>query len=424
MNPELRRSLWLEATPTRALVIALLLFLLMLAATLSAGRTEAGDAAFWMAAALGVLWGSRLAAQSLLSEIAGNTWDTQRAGALSGWQMAIGKLLGSTAITWFGVALCAAAAAGLGGSYVVQDWRDLVLFAWLAQAGALFSALVLAAAARRGGALDGFAAQLGGLAFAMGVRSLAGVTFEIGDIFWGVPTEAWMAPATMLALALLATGGCWWRMAEALQAPAGLWVWPLFLAFMGFLAGGHAFGKFPWEAAAFVAILPIAWVALLVDPKPPVTLRAWMARPSLGGSPPWLQGLAFLVVLAAWMAAVGSTADMSGTRALLPGWMEGLPWRVAAIPVLLFFLRDVALFHLVAWGGLPGRGLVAALVYAAVLYGLLPTIVGAATGGELLWLLLPVPGTPLPLSLGAPLVQVLALGFLAWKRLQALTPRA
>lgn len=423
MNPELRRSLWLEATAARAMMIATLLFLLALAAALAAGRDAAGEAAFWMAGALGVLWGPRLSAQSLLGEIAANTWDTQRAGALSGWQMAIGKLLGSTAIIWFGVALCAAAALGLGGSYGVEEWRDLVLVALLAQAGALFAALMLAAAARRGSAIDGFAAQIAGIAFAFGVRALAGVTFERASLFWGVPTQPWMAPAVMLAMALLAIGGSWWRMAEALQAAAGRWVWPLFLAFLGFLAGGSAYGAFPWVAAAFAAILPAAWLALLADPKPPVAVGAWIAAPDLGGMPAWLQGFAMLLVLAGWMAASGVTAELPGLGLLRPSWMDALPLRIASLPVLLFFLRDVALFHLIAWGGLPGRGLVAALIYAAVLYGLLPTIIGSADGGGLLWLLLPVPGTAAPLALGAPLVQLLVLGFLAWKRLQVLTPR-
>lgn len=422
MNPELRRNLWLEATPARAMMTIVVLFLLVLAASLAAGRDEAADSCLWMAAALGVLWGPRLAAQSLLGEIAANTWDMQRAGALSGWQMAIGKLAGSTAIAWFGIALCWAAAFGLGGSRGPADWRDLVLLAWLAQAGALFAALVLAAAARGGRAIDGFAAQIAGIAFALGVRSMVAITFDSADRFWGAPSAPWMAPAAMLAMALLATGGCWWRMADALQAPSGLFVWPLFLACIGFLAGGSAYGQLPWEAAAFAAILPIAWLALLVDPKPPVALRVWMARPDLAGTPAWLLGFGFLLVLAVWMAVAGSTAELRGARDLLPSWMEGLPWRIAAIPVLLFFLRDVALFHLIAWGGVPGRGLVAALVYAAVLYGLLPTILSAAEGGSLLWLLLPVPGAPLVQSLAAPLLQCLALGFLAARRLQALTP--
>lgn len=423
MNPELRRLLWLEATPARLVLLPCLIFLLLLAVSLAEGDEAAARTALWSAAALGVIWAPRLAAQALLGEIAANTWDVQRAGALTPWAMAWGKLVGSAAIAWYGMALCLGAAVLLdGGNLAWDDWGEMALTALLAPPGALFAALVLAAAARRGGTLDGFVAHLSGIGFAVATNWLATLTFVTSKAFWGVPTEAWMMPAAMLLIAALAVGACWWRMADALQARAGLWVWPLFLAVFAFLAGGNAYGRIPWAAASFASVLPIAWFALLVDPKPPVLLRRWLRRPDFGGSPAWLQGFAVLLVLAVVLAATGTEADLPRQLDLRPDWMAGFDWRVAALPALAFFLRDAALFHLVAWGGLPGRGIPGAVIYAVVLYGLLPSILGGAGGAGLLWLLLPVPGTALPLALAAPLVQVAILGWLAARRLAALVP--
>lgn len=423
MNPELRRLLWLEATPARLTLIPAVLFLLLLAVSLAEGDAAAARTALWAAGALGVVWAPRLAAQALLGEIAATTWDFQRAGALTPWAMAWGKLVGSIAIAWYGMALAAGAAFALDPQgFAWEDWGEMALTALLAPPGALFAALVLAAAARRGGTLDGFIAHLAGIGFAGATNWLATLTFVISSRFWGAPTEAWMMPAAMALIAALAVGACWWRMADALQTRAGLWVWPLFLAVFAFLAGGNAYGSIPWAAAAFAAVLPIAWFALLVDPKQPVLLRRWLRRPDLGGSPAWLQGLAVLALLALVLVLAGGEADLPRQLDLRPDWMGGFDWRVAALPALAFFLRDAALFHLVAWGGLPGRGIGGAVIYAVVLYGLLPTILGGAGGAGLLWLLLPVPGMSLGLALASPLVQAGILGWLAARRLAALVP--
>lgn len=423
MNPELRRLLWLEAAPARLVLVPAVLFLLLAAATLADGRDGGAEAAFWATAALGVVWGTRLAAQSLLAEIAANTWDGQRAGALSAWQMTLGKLAGSTAIAWYGVALCAIGAAVLDPAATpLEEWRELLLLALLAQAASLFAALLLAAADRRGRVIDGFAAQLAGIGAGFLGQGVVALVFEEAATFWGTAVAPWMAPAVLAVLAALAVGLAWWRMGEALQTYAGFWVWPLFLLVVVLIAGGHAYGSVPWSAAAFTWLLPIGWLALLIDPKQPVALRAWIRRPTRHDAPSWLVAFAVLVVLAGAFVTGRFDPDLPRPLDIRPDWMEWWDWRVATLPALAFFLRDAALMHLVAWGGLPGRGIAGVLIHVAILYGLLPVIVATTIGEGRLWLLLPIPGAPLLPALAAPLAQAAVLGILAWRRLALLVP--
>jgi pimeloyl-ACP methyl ester carboxylesterase len=51
---------------------------------------------------LTILWGTRLAANSILDEMADKTWDWQRLSILSPWTMTWGKLFGATAFAWYG----------------------------------------------------------------------------------------------------------------------------------------------------------------------------------------------------------------------------------------------------------------------------------------------------------------------------------
>ncbi|MCK5620806.1 MAG: hypothetical protein KAJ11_00850, partial [Alphaproteobacteria bacterium] len=82
MNPEFRRNLLLELTLHRLVAMPLILLLLYGAAGLiDYGDTVSGIAGFVILILL-VAWGSRLAADAVLGEVAGRTWDSQRMSAL------------------------------------------------------------------------------------------------------------------------------------------------------------------------------------------------------------------------------------------------------------------------------------------------------------------------------------------------------
>lgn len=156
MNPELQRNLWLEASPRRAAWAAVAVAGVYAAVYLAADGSEPGElgralgavgAFIFFASAL--VWGVRLAGQSVASEIGERTWDFQRLSALDPWSMTWGKLFGATALAW---------AVGLAGLVV-----SVLAYAFLAGPG---PALLFAVAAVALAVLlqaSGFAAALIGV---------------------------------------------------------------------------------------------------------------------------------------------------------------------------------------------------------------------------------------------------------------------
>ena len=80
MNPELKRNILIEITPQRLLAMPLILGLIF-AAAWALEKTEGliitTEVMFWL---LIYLWGTRKAAGAFDSEMANNTWDSQRLG--------------------------------------------------------------------------------------------------------------------------------------------------------------------------------------------------------------------------------------------------------------------------------------------------------------------------------------------------------
>ena len=109
MNPEFRRNLWLEFSDQRLVAMPVIMGALFLLAFLFNGREldqHTGMVASFTYIVLIFLWGTRLAAESVLHEVNNRTWDLQRMSAIGAWQMAWGKLFGATAYAWYGAFIC------------------------------------------------------------------------------------------------------------------------------------------------------------------------------------------------------------------------------------------------------------------------------------------------------------------------------
>ncbi|MBL6752605.1 MAG: hypothetical protein ISP90_18990 [Nevskia sp.] len=107
-NPEFIRNAWLELTPQRLLATPAILGLVFLVAYLIAPNgPQVPQVALALFAALTILWGAKLAGESIAEEFSQGTWDTQRLSGLSAWQMSAGKLFGGPIFAWFGGAICA-----------------------------------------------------------------------------------------------------------------------------------------------------------------------------------------------------------------------------------------------------------------------------------------------------------------------------
>ena len=148
MNPELRRNLWLEITAHRLLAMPAVLGLafLVLAALDKPGAVEnVSLLALTGFGLLAGLWGSRLAANSIIDEMIDKTWDWQRLSTLTPWTMTWGKLVGSTAFAWYGSLICLAVflvtATATNINSPLRFGVSIVLLAVMLQAAGIAAAL-------------------------------------------------------------------------------------------------------------------------------------------------------------------------------------------------------------------------------------------------------------------------------------------
>jgi len=114
-NPEFARNVQQELTKQRLIAMPVILFLLALLvlSVSDIGYNYRGNKydnlakyasiAFVIIASL---WGAKSAADGVLNEYNGRTWDWQRMSTLSPWKMTIGKLFGSTIFNWYGGIIC------------------------------------------------------------------------------------------------------------------------------------------------------------------------------------------------------------------------------------------------------------------------------------------------------------------------------
>jgi hypothetical protein len=402
MNPELRRHLWLEFSPHRLVATPVLIVLVaLLVLALSEGyelRPLAITAGYGFLA-LVMLWGTHNAAESVLEEVRSRTWDTQRMSSIDPWAMTWGKLAGATSFTWYGGAICLALfiVAGVGrlGIDVLKVAAVMVAGAVLMHAVALNVALI--------GAQKGAAPRArGGLVFFLLVLVVLGpsigfVTEAKGAVRWW----GWQFPRIDLILASLvvfagwAAFGAYRTMCSELQSRTTPWALAAFLAFMAFYIGGflafaegRAFGPVTAVLVSGLgASLLVEYLLLFSERTGPMTLRRLMARAerrqwrrALEELPGWPIALAFAVVCAAAMFLIVGAGRSGGS---LPNVGS------AAIGLALFTLRDAALFHVFAFARQPKRVEAVTLLYLALLYWLVPTLLDAMGAESLARIVLP-----------------------------------
>ena len=328
MNPELQRNLWLEASPRRAAWAGVVVIGIYAAVTLSLQgepvsellRALGGAGAFiFFASAL--VWGVRLAGQSVASEIGERTWDFQRLSALDPWTMTWGKLFGATSLAWVvglaGLLMAVVAyTVDAGPGPALQFAVASIALAVLLQAAGFAAALVGVRKARAEGRLNSLRSAAGGIFSVVFVLFAIGVASQIGGLFFGgindfAPVETggearfWGAEIdrnlfttlSLVAFAAWAMIAAWRLMRLELQKRNGPLFWTAFLLFTAFWAAGQAEADvrgtvngvevdagalLRWGAAAAI-FLAGAYVAAFSEPP---TASACAASPAgaLGGS--------------------------------------------------------------------------------------------------------------------------------------------
>ncbi|WP_158595962.1 hypothetical protein [Oleomonas cavernae] len=417
LNPELRRNLWLELSTQRLIAMPAVLFLLFMMGWTWDQQAAVAQTAMVVCWAILVFWGSRMACDSVVSEVQGRTWDGQRLSGIGPSAMTLGKLLGGTVYSWYGAAICLGAVLASGG-VPGDDLAPvrLVVTGLFAHSIALWFGLIqlrLQSGVRRFQVT--FAQIVAILASFQFLPLVVGFEFEIN--WYGIVFQPKLFALLVTALfALWGWIGCYRLMRAELQYRSRPLVWLLFLVFLVVFFNGFtnrlpeitdslAFGDAFVEAGLSFHVLVMAtWAAGFLEPKSIVRLRRLLGRLTAGDwqgafadMPPWVAGLPVIIAV-----GVATVAQMP----------EG--GRVAAqlVATFLFLLRDMALVYYVVLGPRMRRGHLAALVYLIVLYVVVPAILAGAGGVRLLPLFAPMAGADLFLGLIGPAAQLIGIGFL------------
>jgi hypothetical protein len=426
MNPEFRRQLWLGLSATRMAILPALLLACFVAAFLTgADRTTSLQAIAITGAGLFVVlvWGAGTlaAGASVTDEINDRTWDQQRMSAMQPWAMTWGKLAGASAFGWYGGALCllialpAALMSGQGG-WVLQASVSAILF------GVLLQALLIAVnlqIVQNGG----FKTRRGGVWVLVAVMfwtvgPLLGIQRELSVSWWGQTfNNVNFALLSMGLFATCALVAAWRSMAQVLAVRQWPWGWPalalLATVYLTGFAPNHKLVAFC--AIGMVVCSLLTYFALLTEPQRRPLWSQVITRLSAGQwraawlqLPRWPTTLALAVPFALLGSATLSQPDAAT-------WLPAQQMLLHPVAFLLLMLRDCALALFFAFDAKNRRAVAAFLLLMAVLYGLLPWLVGAAGGGFLLGMVNPLLAKSAMSIVFAAIHAAVALGLLRWR---------
>lgn len=433
INPELRRNGWLEITPHRLLAMPLLLGMVFLAVGALA-RTDARAALSWAGLTgfvlLTLVWGTRLAANAFLDEVADKTWDWQRLSILQPWEMTWGKLLGATAFAWYGGLIC------LGVfvvntqtgplAYAVETALTLVLLAVAVHATALAAAVHMArkAGQKKRNPVGMLALLVLALAaVSSGLPRLLLGASSVSQIYWyGWAIHAGhFALASAALLAVWAVVGAYRALCQALAVRTIPSVWLAFVACTTLYTAGFAAAQVGVTALQAIAWCALAWTValtylmLLTEPAGPVVVRRVQRKLDVGQwrraaeeMPCWP-----LTLLAAFACAVGvhllPLVDVSG-------FQQGRGVNPVAVVVML--ARDAGLLMFFASALKPQRAVGSTLVYILVLDWILPGMLYAWGARDVAKLVLPLSAEGAGVQIFLASLQCIGVWWLAWRRIQ------
>ncbi len=103
INPELQRNIWENITPTKLVVMPVLLGLIFM---IAGSATNVGIMSLVFFYIITVMVGAYVAGEEIPNEIQDKTWDWQRMSTMTPMQMTIGKMFGSTIFQWYGGFIC------------------------------------------------------------------------------------------------------------------------------------------------------------------------------------------------------------------------------------------------------------------------------------------------------------------------------
>lgn len=359
MNPEFKRNLWLEISPSRLIMMPIALGLVA-ALCFVLDTVQPLETLFivscGMGAALILGWGSFAVVNSINSELAERTWDQQRLSALTPWEMAWGKLLGSAAYAWYGGLLCILVAFVVALMQPDPLTRCVGLFTGLLTTVALHAGL-MASRLHTLDTQDGKNTSTLGRLFGvfMLLQSLPFlfllVAKDTGDdvgrnTWWnlGLPfmAENFVLASLFLMLGLLAM---WRSMGKQLMLRTTPWAWVLGIVAIGFIVAGY-FLNFKIRAIPLITVSVTAIVttyfAIFTEKNNLLVWRAVIfhyknstARRFFQSLPLWPVSFVLALIFATIYSAFGLGIDSDFTASIATSilWMS-----------LLHCLRDCGIY--------------------------------------------------------------------------------
>ena len=423
-NPELRRNLWLNFTLHRLIAMPLVIaaIMVLIYAIDDYGFKAVSQWSLSFIGLLTVIWGGRAATDTVLSEIIDKTWDNQRMSVLSPWAMTWGKLLGSTAYTWYGGFICAAVflatAAHSGIQHPYMMLLLVILSGLFAQVLGLIASL---SSVRKGGAVRneektaymfiGIATVITIMTYAFNGRlvSIRWLAYEIDKLDFII-----ISVAIFIGWILF---GAYRLMREELQMRNTFFGWLAFVLFVSFYSfglftnssnmvnvNGYSFTVAFW--GVFFLICSVAYLMLFIEKKNPVIFRTLFKSIKKGDIkainellPCWA---VTVVVLAAFLT--GYTVFSSRENYLM----------FAA--ALLFLLRDVAIVLFLNFSKNFKRADMTAVVYILLLYSVIPGILTAINFKEASAFFWPDGSVSAFAAAFIEMIAAFALLFIRWKR--------
>jgi len=441
-NPEFLRNLWLEITPYRLIMMPSVIGAIFLVMFLINDRildSSTAKLSAIMYAAIVLIWGSRVASESVIQEINARTWDNQRMSALGPWSLATGKLFGSTVHIWYGGLICMGLYALSYGELIPTD-RLMELIALYIGAGILCHAIGLlvslqAVQKRRefGRIQVAFYQFLGllvvGPVLYIGLSDIAETKLYFVTTWYGHVYELLAATVVWLyAYVGWSLVGIWRLMRAELQMPNGPWAWLAFVAFAVVHVAGLRF--LPDEVsrviptlagrvfAGFAVLAVLCYVAALSEPKGRLVFRRLRQSMRLGDWKGFLNRVPLSVPTVLLMLVAAATLLRIGP-AHIDLFTFPLNFRLMVGAAALFVLRDVCF---VTWMNLlrpSPRADSGAFVLLALAYTLIPVALSGIGLDVLTSFFWPMRNASAPLTLLPVAGEVLVVGILLirqWRR--------
>lgn len=407
-NPEFLRNIWLELSQHRLMGMPAILsaiFFLVFLSTEPYYADPINTTALILYFVLTLLWGTRLAGDALINEIRDRTWDQQRMTSISPWSMAWGKLFGSTIVVWYGAGLCllvyVITANFENGIGVLKDLLLMLSIGVLAHGVAMLSSLLSIGKKRNLNRSASNSFMILGILLAFPFIKVSLYSdFQIAWFDYHIHSKDFFLLSLLSFCAWLLIA-IYRKMRGELQFRSYPIVWICFLAFFTLYITGLVSIAFtdPQQIysarlfVAFVSLVGLTYLMIFMESKDPILIRRMVIAIKqrewhriFEHIPNWLVTLiaVYIVCPLLILADSGQHNILEITR----DW--AFEFNSTLIAVSLFLSRDILIILFLNFSKNRKRADLTALIYLAILYWLIPSLLGAMSLISLLPAFLPV----------------------------------